>query len=157
MEILTPLQKRFIRKFSESPLQKTFFLCFFESKTEEILNVDFAQDSPFRFEKTRLIPEFQIYVDNHLDIACNKLSALFDRAEPKDFVDIYFLHREVLPFEEILEKAQIKHIGLDGYWLAQALLRVQAIEKLPRMLKPVDLKIMQAFFLEKAKKLIQPS
>ncbi|MCS7222925.1 MAG: hypothetical protein N0A15_16795, partial [Anaerolineae bacterium] len=24
-------------------------------------------------------------------IACNKLSALFDRAEPKDFVDVYFV------------------------------------------------------------------
>lgn len=213
MEILTPLQKRFILKFSESPSQKNFFLtggtalsafylhhrlsedldffteesegirevllwlpgaatelelklkilrqsgsfidCFFESPSGEILNVDFAQDSPFRFEKIRLLPEYKIYVDNSLDIACNKLSALFDRAEAKDFVDIYFLHHEILPFEEILVKAKEKHIGLDDYWLAQALVRVRGIEKLPRMLKELNLASLKDFFLAKAEKLIK--
>ena len=38
----------------------SFIDCFFESKKGEPLRVDFAQDAPSRFEKTRLIPEFQI-------------------------------------------------------------------------------------------------
>lgn len=214
MDILTPLQKSFIRRFSESPFQKSFFLtggtalaafylhhrlsedldfftenpeevrrviawlpeaarelnlkleirrqsegfvdCFFESGKGEWLSVDFAHDAPFRLEKTRLEPELKIYVDNLTDIACNKLSALYDRAEPKDFVDLYFLDREFLPFTEILEKAKKKHIGLDDYWLAQSLQQAPSIEKLPRMLKPVDLAQLKAFFAERAQKLVLP-
>lgn len=213
MEILTPLHKAFIRKFSESPFQKSFFLtggtalaafylqhrlsedldfftespeevrhifpwaekaakelnlklevrrqsssfanCFFESDRGEILRVDFAQDAPFRLEKTVLQPELHIYIDNLTDIACNKLSALFDRAEAKDFVDLYFLDRDFLPFKKILEKARIKHVGLDDYWLAQALFRIEEVEKLPRMLKEVQLEELKRFFLGLAKETIR--
>lgn len=134
----------------------SFIDCFFESGAGERLDVDFAQDAPFRLEETRLLPEFKIYIDNLTDIACNKLSALFDRAEAKDFVDLYFLDHEFQPFEKILDQAKTKHVGLDNYWLAQALLRIQVIEKLPRMLKEVSLSQLKVFFLEKAKNLIEP-
>lgn len=213
MEVLTPLHKKFIHKFSISPFQKSFFLtggtalaafylhhrlsedldfftelpeevralfpwiqtaaqelglrleirrqaqsfigCFLEAPDGELLRVDFAQDSPFRFEKTILNSELNIYVDNLTDIACNKLSALFDRAESKDFVDLYFLHQEFLPFSEILSKAKQKHVGLDDYWLAQALRRIEEIKFLPRLLKPVSLDTLKVFFSEQAKKLIE--
>lgn len=215
MDILTPLQKTFIHKFSLSPVQKAFFLtggtalsafylqhrlsedldfftenpeeirevtpwlqetarelglkleimrrtdsfldCFFESKSGELLNLDFAHDAPFRLEKIRFIPEYQIFIDNLTDIACNKLSALYDRAASKDFVDLYFLDREFLPFEQILMKARTKHVGIDDYWLAQALQRVEEIDKLPRMLKPLEFGALKTFFTNYAKKLIQAS
>ena len=214
MEILTSLQKQFIRKLSESPFKKSFFLtgstalaafylhhrlsedldfftenpeevreilpwlqetasqmdlrleirrqsksfidCFFESGGSGFLKIDFAHDAPFRLEKIRLLPEFQIYVDNLTDISCNKLSALYDRAEPKDFVDLYFLDREFSPFDQILERAKKKHIGIDDYWLAQSLQQVQTIQKLPRMLKEVNLASLREFFISKAKNLIRP-
>ena len=197
MDILTPLQKTFLHKFSESPFRDSFFLtggtalaafylhhrlsedldfftespmqvnlliswveetarslglrpqlrrhsqsfvdCFLEMPDGELLKVDFAQDSPFRFEKTRLDSQYGIYVDPLTDIACNKLSALYDRAEPKDFVDVYFLDREFLPFDQVFAKTKEKHAGLDDYWMAQALHRVELVQKLPRMLKDIDL------------------
>lgn len=213
MDILTPLQKNFIHKFSESSFQKSFFLtggtalaafylkhrlsedldffteeeglvrqvlpwlqktadvlnlklevqrqtqsflcCYFHTQGDDPLKIDFAQDSPFRLEKTQLQAAYQIYVDNLTDISCNKLSALYDRAESKDFVDLYFLSREFLPFDQILAKAKHKHIGLEDYWLAQALQRVETLSKLPRMLKPVTLEDLKKFFLPLAKSLIQ--
>lgn len=95
-----------------------------------------------------------IQVENPVDIACNKLSALFDRAEPKDFVDVYFICQEVLPFDELVEKTKEKHLGLDDYWLAVALQRVEQVEILPRMIKPVTLEELKHFFLDQAKKRI---
>ncbi len=89
------------------------------------------------------------------DIACNKLSALFDRAEPKDFVDVYFLCQELFSFEQLLTLAKQKHIGLDDYWLAIALRRVEGIELLPRMIKPVSIDQLKEFFLNKAKGLME--
>jgi len=116
--------------------------------------MDFAQDSPFRLHPTVFNNEYEIYVDNVIDIACNKLSALFDRAEPKDFVDIFFVCREVMPFEQLAELARQKHVGIDDYWLAVSLQRVNQVSLLPRMLKPMTLAEMKAFFLDLAKGLM---
>jgi hypothetical protein len=60
------------------------------------------------------------------DSAYNKLSALFDRAEPKDFVDVYFICQEVMPFARLIGLARQKHVGIDDYWLAVALRRITA-------------------------------
>lgn len=58
----------------------TFLECFLHSRDGERVEMDFAQDTPYRLEPTRRDDTLQINVDNLTDIACNKLSALFDRA-----------------------------------------------------------------------------
>lgn len=118
---------------------------------------DFAQDSPYRLEPTRLDPDLDLWVDNPTDIACNKLSALFDRAEPKDFVDIYFVVRELLPFDRLVALARRKHVGMDDYWLAIALAQVEQVAVLPRMVKPVAVDELRTFFLARAKELMDRS
>ena len=119
------------------------------------MQIDFAQDSPYRLQPLGLSETFGIQVENQIDIACNKLSALFDRAEPKDFVDIYFACQEIMPFDELVEKTKQNHPGIDDYWLSVALQRVEQVEILPRMVKPIDVDAMKAFFLERAQELIE--
>lgn len=116
--------------------------------------MDFAQDTPFRFGPRRLVEVLGIEVDNLLDISTNKLSALYDRSEPKDFVDVYVIHREVLPFPELVDKARQKHVGLDPYWLAQACARIREVGLLPRLVKPVTLEELRAFFEDQARRLM---
>ena len=99
--------------------------------------------------------EYGIHVDNVLDISCNKLSALYDRGDPKDFVDIYFLDREIIPFEKLVDEARRKHGGLDNYWLAVSLAKIEDFRVLPKMLKPVALEELKGFFREKAKWLMK--
>jgi predicted nucleotidyltransferase component of viral defense system len=132
----------------------TFLEAFVTSSDGERVEFDFAQDSPYRLEPTRFDPELQLAVDNPTDIACNKLSALFDRAEPKDFVDVYFLVREFMPFEQLVTLARQKHVGMDDYWLAMALAQVERVSVLPRMVKPLSLDELKAFFLARAKELM---
>ncbi|OQY35402.1 MAG: hypothetical protein B6I38_01595 [Anaerolineaceae bacterium 4572_5.1] len=132
----------------------TFLQCFFESKTGERVQIDFAQESPYRLGKTLQNDELGIEIENFEDIACNKLSALFDRAEAKDFVDVYFICQEKMPFNELVEKAKKKHLGLDDYWLAIALQQAAEIEILPRMIKEFSLDELKKFFSEEAKKLM---
>jgi len=132
----------------------TFLQCFFQSAAGERVQLDFAQDGPYRLQPTLLDEELGLEIENLVDIACNKLSALFDRAEPKDFVDVYFICQEVMPFDELVEKTKQKHLGLDDYWLAVALQRVERVEILPRMIKPLFLDDLQNFFLEQARKLM---
>ena len=131
------------------------YLEFFITRGEEILRCDFAMDAPYRLKEKIFKEEYGIYVDNVLDISCNKLSALYDRSDPKDFVDIYFVDREVIPFEKLVEEAEKKHLGLDNYWLAISLAKIGDFNILPRMLKPVTLDELKSFFRKKAKWLIK--
>lgn len=131
------------------------YLEFFIAKGEEILRCDFALDSPYRLKEKVFQKEHGIFVDNVLDISCNKLSALYDRNDPKDFVDVYFIDKEILPFEKLVEEARMKHIGLDNYWLAVSLAKIEDVHILPRMLKPVTIEELRRFFKEKAKWLMK--
>jgi predicted nucleotidyltransferase component of viral defense system len=128
---------------------------FFVTKGEDALRCDFALDSPYRLQPKVFRKEYGISVDNVLDISCNKLSALYDRGEPKDFVDVYFIDREVIPFEKLVEEAKKKHVGLESYSLAVALAKVEEIRLLPRMLKPVTIDELKRFFQDKARWLMK--
>jgi len=132
-----------------------FLECFLVDANGERLEMDFALDSPYRLQPTVDHPELRIRMDNVLDIACNKLSALYDRADPKDFVDVYFIHHERFSLDELLPKARQKHVGLDNYWLAQAFSRVTAIKILPRLIKPVTHAQLTDFFTSQIPRLMQ--
>jgi len=122
---------------------------------DEVVKIDFAYDSPYRLQEIVYQAEFGVFSDNFIDIACNKLSALFDRFESKDFVDIYFIHKKKIPLDELIPLSQQKHIGLDEYWLARAMFSVQDIVFLPRMIKSVSISELQEFFLQYARKLVE--
>lgn len=123
-------------------------------KTKEIVLLHFAQDSPYRLKPIVFNEVYGIYIDNLLDISCNKFSALFDRHDMKDFVDIYFIDKEIMKFEEVYSHAKKKHVGLDDYWLSQALRYINDLTILPRMIKSVTLKDLRDFFNEKIKSLM---
>ncbi len=122
---------------------------------KEMLLLHFAQDTPYRLKPTVYHKTYGIYVDNFEDIACNKFSALFDRHDMKDFVDIYFIDREKMKFEEVYALAKTKHLGLDDYWLSQALQCINDLTLLPRMIKSVTIEDLRYFFNEKIKYLMR--
>jgi hypothetical protein len=97
----------------------------------------------------------QAHIDNALDLACNKLSALFDRADPKDFVDIFFICQEMMPFDRLLAETKRKHMGFDEYWLAISLAKVEDFTILPRMIKPLSLQVLKEFFKPRAEQLMK--
>ena len=132
----------------------TFLDCRIFRPEGESVRVDFAVDPPCRLEPPEKDPAYGILLDGSLDIACNKMSALFDRHEPKDFVDIFFVDRELYPFRDLLAAARRKHVGMDAFWLAQSLKKIEKVSVLPRMLKPLRMEEMKEFFLGWAEKLI---
>ncbi len=133
----------------------SFLEIFLHSNDGEILKCDFAQDSPFRHQAKVHDNATGVFVDNALDIACNKLSALFDRSAMKDFVDVYFIDKELFSFAHILQKAREKHVGIDDYWLAISLRKVQELDVFPRMVKTLDIHELRDFFLGHARRLMQ--
>jgi predicted nucleotidyltransferase component of viral defense system len=152
--VLQDIAKNLNAQISFTRTLGSFLECFFEGDSGERVKMDFAQDSPYRLQPTLLDIEYDVYVDNATDIACNKLSALFDRAEPKDFVDVFFVCQELMPFTELEELARQKYVGIDDYWLSVAMQRISQVDILPRMIKPLDLDELQVFFLSLAQEII---
>lgn len=132
----------------------TFIECFLVDPDGERVKLDFAFDTPFRLLPTEMDSRFGIQVDNATDIACNKLSALFGRYESKDFVDVFFICQELMPFSELFAKAQQKHVGMTNYWLAVAMQSIKKVRALPRMIRPLELADLQAYFLNLAQELM---
>jgi fumarylacetoacetate (FAA) hydrolase family protein len=83
-----------------------------------------------------------------MNIAVNKVTAL-SRLAARDYVDLFFLAKAGFAFDELLERAKQKDRGLEEFYLAMALRAVEKIEPadLPKMLKPLDLDELKAYFL----------
>ena len=94
-----------------------------------------------------------VKVDSFRNIATNKLTALLDRFDPKDFVDMYFILQKTT-LEHVWHDAEQKFdMKIDPLFLGSELAKVRRIEALPRMIKPVTIKDLKHFFAEEAKKL----
>ena len=126
----------------------SFMECYITGQNKETVKLDFGLDSPFRLEPTLIPQGLNLPVDSALDIACNKLSALYDRVDAKDFVDVYFIHNEMMQLRELIPQSQKKHVGIEPYWLASAFAQIEKVEKLPRMIKPVTVEELRTFFIE---------
>ena len=70
-------------------------------------------------------------------------------------MDIYFIDKEIILFEELVEKAKEKHIGLDDYWLAVSLSKIENLNILPRMIKLITINELRDFFAKKRKWLMK--
>lgn len=65
------------------------------SQGSESTKVDWAHDAPWRFLPPMAHPVVG-YLLHPVDLAVNKLLALVDRDEPRDFLDVMFAHQNVL-------------------------------------------------------------
>lgn len=96
-----------------------------------------------------------VLIDSLDDLAANKLMALIDRIEPKDFVDLYFLLREnhtTLDRIRALVKQKF-HLTINPVTLGSEFAKVRLVNQLPRMIKSLTLEELKSFFTERAKQL----
>jgi len=116
----------------------------------QILKVEFVFMPFENIEQPKKIGD--IYVDSLVDIGVNKLHALLERGEPKDFVDIYFItkyYKSILDLIKLMiTKFDVKYRNID---IGAALLKVEDIKELPKMLKPLKVDELVSFFKETVK------
>lgn len=115
------------------------------------LKVEFTRYPFHQLEKPNQLEG--ILVDSLRDIAANKLATVLDRFDPKDFVDLYFLLREI-DISEIRADVQEKFgYKVSTIFLAGELAKVRRIEALPKILKPITVRELKDFFADLIKKL----
>jgi hypothetical protein len=126
---------------------------FLQRGSEPKLKIDFVRDPGPQFGKCQSFA--QIVVDSELNIAVNKVTAIFGRAAPKDFVDLYFLLKKGYDLDELIRLAKDKDLGLTEFYFAGMLRESRRITTLPRMIEPLTAEELRAFFEPLATRLIR--
>jgi hypothetical protein len=92
------------------------------SKNDEATRIDWAHDSAWRFLPP-VRDEVGGYLLHEMDLAVNKVLALAGRDEPRDYVDVLWVHDHVLPLGALCWAAGGKDPGLTPRSLVELLKR----------------------------------
>ena len=150
LNLITRWSKKHRFKITEQEAEVVWIFVL-EFPDKEKLKVDFGYYPYKRLERGKLIESME--VDSMLDIAVNKLQTIHQRTDAKDFVDLYFLLDKFTVWD-LMEGVRAKfRMELDPYTVAADYLKVEGLENLPKMLVPLELRQLQNFFREKAKKI----
>jgi hypothetical protein len=92
------------------------------SKAGQATKVEWAHDSAWRFMAP--IKNAEVGVQLHpIDLAVNKILALAGRDEPRDFLDILFIHDTIIPLGALVWAAVGKDPGFTPYSLLEIIRR----------------------------------
>lgn len=122
----------------------TYHQAFIRVPGEPELKIDLVRDAGPQFGERQHAGK--IIVDSELNIAVNKVTALFGRASSKDFVDLYFLLKQGMNLEDLIVLAKQKDPGFSDFYFANMLRHVEDITALPRMIVPLNAQELRAFF-----------
>jgi predicted nucleotidyltransferase component of viral defense system len=144
----------FVERFVITKLyDRNIFLI--KTREKRQLKVEFTHYPLKLIDKINIIDGLQI--ESFLDIVVNKLCAITDRVEPKDFVDLFCaMRQEKLSLERLLDLAE-KKCEIEGisHVLKTRLSAVpDGIEKLSLVI-PVTRKVMEDFFYREIKRIIE--
>ena len=132
----------------ESEIVSDSFLRYILKTNGEVLKVDLVKDIPVHFGE---IKNFGlIRVDSEENNTVGKVLALLGRADPKDFIDLFFLlgSEKKLEFDEVLKMAKQKDLGLQELFLAEMIYRAETLEISPPTIKPFVKKELVQYFIQ---------
>jgi hypothetical protein len=132
-----------------------FCQVFLTRGNEPRLKVDLVRDPGPLFGEVQSFDG--VRVSSMLDIAVGKVAAVLGRVAARDYVDLYFLLHSGFEFEQLLKLAKQKDLGLEEFYLGQAMKAVDKVSPIdmPKMLKPLDLDDMKRFFVTLAENLVR--
>lgn len=126
---------------------------FFLTSKKEELKIDLVREQKVHFGKIKTFGK--VRVDSVENIASNKITAIFNRTEAKDFIDLYFiLRKKLFSFQKLFQDAQKKDLGLSEFYLAHMLLEVKNLKDSPKMLIPFNKDKMESYFVSLANNLL---
>lgn len=126
---------------------------FFLTGKKKELKIDLVREQKVHFGKLRTFDD--IIVDSVENIGSNKITAIFNRTEAKDFIDLYFiLQKRLFTFKKLFRDAQKKDLGMNEFYLAHMLLEVKNLRNFPKMLIPFNKDKMVKLFVSLANKLL---
>lgn len=133
----------------ERLFDRNLFLLVIADGTE--LKIEFTK-YPFPSLDPPLVRD-KVRVDSLRDVAANKLMAMLERFDPKDFVDLYFLLQDCTLADIRADTEKKFSMKIGDVFLGTELAKVRRIEALPKMLKSLLITDLKSFFAEQIKQL----
>lgn len=126
---------------------------FFLTGKDEELKIDLVREQKVHFGKIKTFGK--IRVDSIENIGSNKITAIFNRTEAKDFIDLYFiLQKKLFTFAKLFQDAKKKDLGLNEFYFAHMLLEVKNLKNYPKMLVPFNKDKMKSYFVSLANNML---
>ncbi len=147
---LNLLKNKYHFKIEYVPAEETqvYILTF---PKQNAVKIDFAF-YPYKRLKPSIVKD-GVKVDSLFDIAANKLLMTEQRAEVKDFVDLYFLLKRFTIWDLIGGVHKKFGLKTDPLLIASNFLKVESFEYLPKMILPLTLDELKDYFRDLAKKI----
>ncbi len=99
--------------------------------------IDIIREQPKHFGAIQTIEN--VRVDSLINIATNKILAVFGRLEPKDYIDLYAICTQTeFTFDKIFSLAKQKDTGLSEFYFANTIINAGQLETLPKMKMPFN-------------------
>ena len=115
--------------------------------------IDIVHEQPKQFGK--IVKVDNILVDSLINIATNKILAVFGRLEPKDYIDLFAICTKTeLSFDEMFALAKQKDTGLSEFYFANTIADVSKFETLPKMKKLFDKEEFVKFYEKLSRKIL---
>ena len=121
---------------------------------EESLKIDLVHDIPVHIGILQTAGTIRI--DALQNIGSNKITAIYGRLAPKDFVDLYWILEvdKKLDFEELLKDAKKKDLGVTDFHLGMIFLNPPASDLFPATTPAVKAETIIGFFKQLGEKLL---
>jgi predicted nucleotidyltransferase component of viral defense system len=126
---------------------------YFLHLAKEIIKTEFTYFPFPRIEKKIKINK--LFVDSLLDIAVNKVFTIYQKPRSRDFIDLYLIIKQTgWQIDDLVKKARMKfEWHIEPLQFGAQLIKVTEVKDYPRMIKKIEPKIWQDFFLNEAKEL----
>lgn len=125
---------------------QTYYEIYLENAKERWRQkIDIVQEQPVHFGEIARVDT--VAVDSLINIATNKILAVFGRLEPKDYIDLYMIFTKTeLSFDKMFQKAKEKDTGLSELYFANVIADAGQFETLPKMHTSFDKKAFIKFY-----------
>jgi len=121
-----------------------FRMALVQRPSEPALKIDLVRDAGAQFGDHQRFGN--VIVDSMLNIAVNKVTAVFGRTAAKDFVDLYFLLQQGFQIDELTQMAKQKDLGFTEFYFAGSVRQIRQVQSLPRMIRPISLEELRVFY-----------
>jgi predicted nucleotidyltransferase component of viral defense system len=129
---------------------------FFLELKDDVIKTEFTYFPFTRIESEKKFGD--LYIDSLIDIAVNKIFTIYQKPRSRDFIDLYsvLMHEESWKIDELVEKAQVKFdTYMNPIQLSSQFVKASVLKDYPNMIKKIDEKEWQSFFMKEAKRLTE--
>ena len=129
---------------------------FFLELEDDTIKTEFTYFPFARIESKKQFGD--LYIDSLIDIAVNKIFTIYQKPRSRDFIDLYCILKQekTWSIDELMQKAQVKFDNyINPLQLSSQFVKAPVLKDYPNMIKKVDEKEWQGFFMDEAKRLAE--